>query len=90
MRSCGRCTGIYALAGVTRTRERRAHLGRVEEEVGDPPATDVLVLVRDVGEDDPARDLGPGPADGHVLEVALARRWEAKEPKDRVRVLAED
>lgn len=68
----------------------RMHLGRIEEQVGDPAAVDVVVLLRDVGEDDAVGDFRTGPLERHLLEVRLAWRREAEQPEDRVAVLGED
>lgn len=68
----------------------RTHLGRVEEEVGDPAAMDVVVLVGDVGKYDAIGDLLACPARSRLLEVCFAWSGEAEKPKDRVRVLLQD
>lgn len=61
---------------------------RVEEEVAEPPAADVLVLGRHVREEQPRRRE---PAlFGFGADVVLGRRRETEEPEDAARDAAQD
>lgn len=66
--------------------ELSAHLGGVQEEVGDATSLHMFILIRDVGEDNSVGDLLAGPLRSGLLEVHLAGRREAEKPQDRIRV----
>jgi hypothetical protein len=62
----------------------------VEEEVADPGAGDVLVLGRDIGEDDARCDGGGGPLLSGLAQVGLSEFRKAKEPEPGGREILED
>ncbi len=56
-------------------------LGGVEEQVADAGAGDVLLLGRDVGEDDARRDALAAPFARGAAEVRLAELGESEQPE---------
>jgi hypothetical protein len=68
----------------------RVALGGIEEEVADAGARDMLVLLRNVGEDDAVGDFRSRPHVGSLFEVGLAEVGEAEEPEDGVGETFED
>lgn len=67
-----------------------AHFCRVQEQIGNAPSVDVVILVGDVGENDTIRDAFAGPLERCRFEMSFSRRWETQQPQDRVWVLLKD
>jgi hypothetical protein len=78
------------VSGFPQKAEIRSHLGCVNEQIDHFAASNVLVLVGDIGKDDSFGDLGACPLDCHLSQMRLARCWEAKKPQDRVGHLRQD
>lgn len=64
--------------------------GRVEEDVADTCAGDVLLLGRDIGEEDAGRNFGAGPFLCDSAEIFLAEVGEAEEPEAGVWDFSDD
>lgn len=71
-------------------RRVRVALGRVEEEVAHARARDVLMLGRDVGEEQARGHVGAGPQLGRALELGLAEVREAQQPQHGARHARQD
>ena len=56
--------------------------GRVQEEITNSGAGDMLVFRGYVGEDDAGCHFGANPAEGGFAEVFFAEVWEPEEPED--------
>lgn len=68
----------------------RVALRRIQEEVADPGAGDVLLLRRHICEDDPPGEFFTGPRLRGPLQVRLAEFREPKQPKIGIWYALED